>query len=546
LYFWVLLLSVHRLNRPDQYPAQRLVPEFSSKYQAPNTRQEALNNDVTLQKSLPSDVLLRYHKLRTVDSDGDTSQSSEEKSSKISGFDNLKAIKSSTHQNSHWHRKLSTEYHAITGKQNTNFSSGDQHYSEILKKLTHNENQLGALDVGTNIRMKRAVHPYNYYLEVQKKDANNQRRADKVKKNSLHPMKSIYRFQTKHSFKSGDGLEGSNAMNFEDTAESEAEMNKRIEDSIHSKIEALKAMVEKEEENARRNINTEIMKTGKQSLSHINGAYDIKQQVHNFHPEQELHSEEDYEGETYFPSEIRDDASINTHGHKYSFSENEDEAEKIMRTEHSTHPKIEALKAALRKEIAKEESANTNREISKTAEHSLSHNNGARVIKQQVQNFHPEQELHSEEDYERETNSVYEIRDDASSNRFSSSKKKYEAEKIRTETHIQYPKDDTNINKRYHRFSSSANEDEDKPEKNMRIKHSVHSKIEALKAAVKKEIAMEESARRNANRELRETAEQPLSHNNSEHVIKQQVQNFHPEQELHSEEDYERETNFPK
>jgi hypothetical protein len=106
-------------------------------------------------------------------------------------------------------------------------------------------------------------------------------------------------------------------------------------------------------------------------------------------------------GKQISPSEIRDDTNINTHGHRYSSSENEEEAEKILRTDHSIHSKIEALKAAVKKEIAEQESArrNTNRELSKTAEPSLSHTNGAHDIKQQAQNFYPKQEeLHSEED----------------------------------------------------------------------------------------------------------------------------------------------------
>jgi hypothetical protein len=107
----------------------------------------------------------RYDKLKTADSDGDKSQSSEETSSKTSGFDNPEGISGSSHHNLHWHRKLSTKYPAIRGQQNTHFSSGEQHYPEKFSKLTQTANQLG-LHAHTDPRMKKAIPPHTDYLKV--------------------------------------------------------------------------------------------------------------------------------------------------------------------------------------------------------------------------------------------------------------------------------------------------------------------------------------------------------------------------------------------
>jgi hypothetical protein len=260
--------------------------DVGTKYQAPNMELEVLNgaNDDTLQNSLASDTLrYRYDKLRTADSDGDKSHVSNEISSNISGFDNPEGISSSSHHNLHWHRKSSTKYPAIRGQQNTHFSSGDQHYPEKFQKLTQTAYRL-CFHFGTDPRMKKTIHTHTDSLEVRKKGANHQGTADKVKGNSLHSMKPIYRHQTTNFFKSRHGLAGSNAMKFGEATQGEAVRHKRTEDYIHSQIEPLKAAAKREiamEENARRNENREVNRKSEESLSHNKDEDDSDHMKHN-------------------------------------------------------------------------------------------------------------------------------------------------------------------------------------------------------------------------------------------------------------------------
>jgi hypothetical protein len=60
------------------------------------------------------------------------------------------------------------------------------------------------------------------------------------------------------------------------------------------------------------------------------------------------------ERKTHSPSKIRDDTSSNTHGHRSSSSENEDEAEKKGRIENDIQSHFKALKEAIKKLTRKE------------------------------------------------------------------------------------------------------------------------------------------------------------------------------------------------
>jgi hypothetical protein len=385
------VFSVPRVNGPAQYPAQQSASETDTNYQHPNVQSEALYgaNDNILDSSLASDLLrYPYDKLRTGGSYWDKSQGSKEIRSKISGSGDPEGTSSSLHHNTPWHRKSSTIYPTIREQQNIHFSSGDQHYPEKFHGSTEPANRLGALNVGTDPTMKNSVSFHTDTLEVQKRGANQQGTAGKVKGNLPHSMKPI-RHQSKHPFNSGHGLVRPHAMKFGEVTEGEVQRNNQIHDYIHYQIETLKAAANNEiamEENTRRNGNRQIRRK-LEPLSHTNDANNIKEWRHYFHHGQP-------------PREIKVDKRLGhrvVESNEVKFGEiTEGEVQRNNQIHDYIHSRIEALKAAAKNEIATEENTrrNDNRQIRRKPEQPLSHINDANNIKKWRHSFHHRQSRH--------------------------------------------------------------------------------------------------------------------------------------------------------
>ncbi|XP_021916408.1 uncharacterized protein LOC110828215 isoform X2 [Zootermopsis nevadensis] len=360
-------LEESKINGPAEYREMWSLSKFDTKYEAPNMEEKALNGakDDTIQHSLPSDMFLRHDKLRTADSNGDKSQSSEEKISNISESDNPHGISISSNNNFLWHRKSLTKYPSITEEQNTHFSSGDQHYPEKFQNFSQTASELGALDAGTDPRERRAffphlhfharprahprTHPHTRYLKFLREGTNHKRRF-KVNEYSLYFRNEVPKYKKKYFVNVGEELAGSNETELRKSIEGEAKRIIRSEDYINSQIEGLKAFVKREiakEESARIIKNRGISRKREQSLSH---------------------------------NRDTDDSS--------SSFEYEDEAEQNRRIVNNIESRIEAIKDALRKEFARREITRRteNIDINKKSEESPSHNNNG-YDNQELENF---------------------------------------------------------------------------------------------------------------------------------------------------------------
>jgi hypothetical protein len=358
-------VSVHRVKGSAHYPAQHLASEISTKYQAANMQSEALHAT-----DIPRHA---YVKRRTGGLNGDKSHGSEEVSSKISASGGPEETSSSSHHNLYWHKKSSTKYPAIREQRNTHFSSHDQHYTEKFQKLTHTANQPGALHGGTDRRTLKSIPLHADSLDVRKSP-------DKMKGNSLHSMKRI-QHQSKRSFRSGDGVVGSNAMKLGEVAQGEVERNNRNEQYIHSRIEALKAAAKREnamKEHERGNANRKSTKKARQLVSHSNDSDDNDHLMHSVAQTkgERLNIRKITRGkdasEVIRHQSLRDTVhssadkkrsppakkkTFKKHGHSYSSSENEQ-----PRTKDSIHSRIEALKAAAEREIKAQQVSINNQE----------------------------------------------------------------------------------------------------------------------------------------------------------------------------------------
>ncbi|KDR22525.1 myb-like protein X [Zootermopsis nevadensis] len=241
--------------------------------------------------------------------------------------------------------------------------------------------------------------------------------------------------------------------------EDEEENNRKIESNIQSRIEALKDAVRKELNSGR---------------------------------------------ETPFPRNIKDDTIINRHGRNFRSSQNEDEEENNRKIESNIQSRIEALKETVRKELARGEMTrrNENGQHKRKAEEPLSYKNDAYYSKQGPRSFQLGQdELYSEE-RDRDREKQFPRKDETENNRKIEShiqslievlreaiRKELYSEERDSEGETHFPrkiKDDTIINRHGRSFRSSQNED--KEENNRKIESNIHSRIEALKETVRREL----------------------------------------------------------
>jgi hypothetical protein len=393
------VVSVHRVNRPAQYPAQWSVSEFGTKYQAPNMESEALNiaNYDTLHNSLASGKLrYRYDELKTADSDQDKPQSSEETRSKISGSDNPEGISDSSYQNLQWHRKSSKKYPTIRGQQNTHFSSGDHHYPEKFPKLTRTANR-----VGTDPIMRKAIPLHTDSLGVRKEGVNHQGTADKVKGNSLRSMKPI-RHQTKDPFESGhgpgrskisgfdnpEGISDSSHQNLQWHRKSSkkyptirGQQNTHFSSGDHHYPEKFPKLTQTAnrvgtDPRMRKTIPLHTDSLGvRKGVNHQGTADKVKGNS--------LHSMKPIRHQTKYPFKSGH-GQVGSNAVKFG-----DTIEREKRNDEYIHSRIEALKANAKRDIDKETTTRSeSREINRKVQQSPSYYNDADNIKQHLQTLH--------------------------------------------------------------------------------------------------------------------------------------------------------------
>jgi hypothetical protein len=138
------------------------------------------------------------------------------------------------------------------------------------------------------------------------------------------------------------------------------ENNKKIENQIHSRIDAIKREITKEEitrTNENRRFNREVEELA-QYANTLAGKDDS-----NDGGEPEIYQKKDDEAQRILrqvsSAQINGDARIYKHGSSYR-SENEDGTEDKKRIENQIHSHIDALKDAIKREVAKEEITRTN------------------------------------------------------------------------------------------------------------------------------------------------------------------------------------------
>ncbi|XP_021916401.1 GATA zinc finger domain-containing protein 14-like isoform X2 [Zootermopsis nevadensis] len=333
------------------------------------------------------------------------------------------------------------------------------------------------------------------------------------------------------------------------------EENRRIENNIHSRIEALKNTVKREvaeEESMRRyNYNNDISRTAEQSLSSNN---DAGNSFSSYEYQDEAEEKKRIENsinsliealKNAVKREVAKDKSIRRHnynndisrtadqsisqnndeGNSFSSYEYEDEAEENMRIENNIHSRIEALKNAAKREAAEEESTrrynnnNNNKYIRSTAEQPVSRNNDAG---NSFSSYEYEDEAGGNMRIENNIHSRIEALKNAA-------KKKVAKENKIIRTPEQFLSHNNYAGDSFGSTKYDESEYEDDAEWHRRIENNIQSRIEALKEDIKKEIAKGKIKSRNKNTEVKRKSEESQSHNNDRDDIMEELQNFnHP------------------
>jgi hypothetical protein len=120
------------------------------------------------------------------------------------------------------------------------------------------------------------------------------------------------------------------------TTHNEIEKKKKIEDQIHSRIQAFKDTVRRETDKEATTTNEyrQINSKAEESAPH-NNKHKTMSQVSSL-------------------TEIKGNSNINKHGHSFRHSENNDKTQKEKQIEDRIHSRIEAFKDAVRRETDKE------------------------------------------------------------------------------------------------------------------------------------------------------------------------------------------------
>jgi hypothetical protein len=149
------------------------------------------------------------------------------------------------------------------------------------------------------------------------------------------------------------------------TTHNEIEKEKKIEDQIHSRIQAFKDTVRRQtvKEATTTHEYRQINSKAEESAPH-NNKHKSMSQVSSL-------------------TEIKDDSNINKHGHSFRHSEDHDKTKKEKQIEDQIHSRIEAFKDAVRRKTDMEAIiTNEYREINSKAEESAPHYDYETVIKQ--------------------------------------------------------------------------------------------------------------------------------------------------------------------
>jgi hypothetical protein len=263
--------------------------------------------------------------------------------------------------------------------------------------------------------------------------------------------------------------------------EDETEDNKRIENQIHSRINTLKDAVQREiakEKTMRTKENGEVNSKLEESAQYTNTLARNNDSSDNGDPLRHRSSH----------AEFNSDARIYRHGSSLRSSTNEDKTKENKRNENQIHSQIDALKDAIRREIAKEEITRTNEngEVKSKLEEPAQYTNT--FARNDDSNDDGEPAVYQQKDNEvqrsmRHLSSPAEIKGGVSTYKHGSS------------------------------FRSSENDDE--TEDNKRSENQIHSRINALKDAVRREIAKEEITKTNENGEVNSKLEESLQYINT-------------------------------